>query len=148
MNTRKFLDVLEPLRVRRTWTHDAALRRVARVRRELETLRTNETRLARTVSEQARSAQDLWTETPNPQTHMAAVSWLAQRQAARVLAQQEIAAAKARLSEAIMQWEMAVAALDAVDKQTQLDRKAHAHALDMRAQGEADDEWLARKVHA
>jgi hypothetical protein len=148
MSLRKFRDLLEPLRARRTWTHDAALRRVAQLRRELEEHRANESRLTSSVKAQALTAQGTWSAAPHPETRIAAVSWLAERQAACLEAQREVTAAQARLAQAIAAWERAVAALDAVDKQAKRDRVAHSRAVQAGAQVEADADWLARRNSA
>jgi hypothetical protein len=145
MTARKFRDLLEPLRVRRTWARDAALQRVGQLRRELDALRANEGRLAASCAQQALAAQSTWSGVPQPEAHNTAVAWLAQREAERLQARRDIAACEARLAEAIADCERASAALDAVERQTQRNRVAHARAAQVAAQSAADADWLARK---
>jgi hypothetical protein len=148
MSSRKFREPLEPLRARRTWARDAALRRVGQVRRELDTLQAKQARLASLLTQQALAAQGAWANAPQPEAHLAAISWLAARQAERVVADGELAQCKARLAEAIAHWQRADAALDAVERQTRRDRAAHARAAQVRAQTDADADWLVRKESA
>jgi hypothetical protein len=144
MTLRKFRDLLEPLRVRRSWARDDALRRVGQLRRELQALKANEIRLASEAGEQAHLTQTAWSGAPHPAARLAAVSWLAAHEAQRLAAQREVVDGETRLAQAIAHWERASAALEAVEKQTQRDRAAHAHAAQVQAQAQADAEWLAR----
>lgn len=146
MSSGKFRDKLEPLRLQREWARDAALRRAALMRRELESLREQQARLARAAVQQAQRAGGHWAASPNPEARAGALRWLAIQQHACAQAGQDVAAAKVRLSEAFLQCEHTSAKLDAVEQQTQRNRTAHAHVQNVTAQKAADDDWLVRKA--
>jgi hypothetical protein len=145
MSSRKFRDILEPLRARRLWGHDRALREVANLRSELESMRTKETQFASSLAQQSLAGQDGWKGKPNPETHLATISWLAEQHALRMAAEREVSACERRLVAAIAAWDRAHAALDAVDKKVEQNRSAHSRAAETASQTEADANWLTRK---
>lgn len=144
MTASKFPDSLAPLRTRRAWTHDAALREVTRIRRELAVLRENESTVAEAAERQSCATVDSWLGAPDPRIRAASLAWLSQREAERLAASRDREEAERGLEEALAHWERARAALDAVDEQTRIDRIIHRRNLQKAAQVDADADWLTR----
>lgn len=144
LDLRGFTYALEPVRKRRQWQFDAALARLAGVRRQIGAVEGERDAVqARRADEAGRTAK-AWADRPDPTTQEQALLFLCALRRREEELQGELAQLAQALNKAVLLCAERQRLLEALDRDRFDARRAHGAEQNRKSTVEADHEWSAR----